>query len=375
MRAPAPPAGDDVSDAATDAAPRAERWHAPLSAALMRGTLSSAQHDVILHGLGEPPAGGDDAWRLAADQLIAEAPERTVEDLARAARTVRDLLDPEGAARRFDERFGARSWRMWTDRDGVMRGSIVFDDHGGTWAQTIIDAALRPRHGGPRFVDPAEKARAQDLVDDPRSNDQLAYDLMLDTLRAGALADAETVFGTRQAGIRIVVSEAALSTVDAGGPAVALTEDHRAALPAWLAAQTACDSGSVDCTVDRAGNPLYLGREQRLFSSKQRLALAIRDGGCRWKGCDRPASYCEAHHIDHFVRDEGCTDIDRGILLCRFHHMQLHHGGWRITRTKLDDFVLHSPDGSASVDLRPPLPLRHAWGDLAPPPKRFRPAA
>ena len=78
---------------------------------------------------------------------------------------------------------------------------IVFDDLGGTWLQTILDSALRPRRGGPRFVDPTEKARAEDLVTDPRTNDQLAYDLLLDVMRAGALADPAMVFGTKQAGV------------------------------------------------------------------------------------------------------------------------------------------------------------------------------
>ena len=131
---------------------------------------------MILRGLGDPPAVDDAAaaehiaevWSLAAEQLAADASERTVEELARAARTIRDQLDPEGAERRFDERFERRSFRLWTDADGVRHGAIVFDDLGGTWLQTILDSTLRPRRGGPRFVDPTEKARAEDLVADPR---------------------------------------------------------------------------------------------------------------------------------------------------------------------------------------------------------------
>jgi hypothetical protein len=29
-------------------------------------------------------------------------------------------------------------------------------------------------------------------------------------------------------------------------------------------------------------------------------------------GCDRPPSYCEAHHIDQWLRDDGKTDIADG---------------------------------------------------------------
>jgi hypothetical protein len=193
-------------------------------------------------------------------------------------------------------------------------------------------------------------------------------------LRAGALADAEAVFGTRQAGIRIVATVEAHAEAMAGTPAVALLEDSDTTVPGWLVAQRSCDTGTTTCTVDRGGNPLDLGREARLFTAKQRLTLAIRDGGCRWRDCDRPASYCEAHHIDPFS-EGGRTDIDRGILLCRWHHMQLHHGGWRITRDGKKDFVLRPPDGGVPVALPVRLARRYAWGDLQPPPRRFRPAA
>ena len=56
--------------------------------------------------------------------------------------------------------------------------SFTFDDIGAVGIETIIGTALRPRRGGPRFVDPDEAARAQELQDDPRTNDQLAYDLI-----------------------------------------------------------------------------------------------------------------------------------------------------------------------------------------------------
>jgi hypothetical protein len=379
---------DSVADAgvSADSTSGPEWWQAVLVRELLAGTISSAQHDVILRGLGTPPDAEEArlsevhaAWALAAEQLVAEAQHRTVEELSRTARTVRDQLDPEGAQRRFDERFERRSFRLWTDADGLRRGSIVFDDMGGAWTQTVIDSALRPRRGGPRFVDPDERARAEDLIADPRSNDQLAYDLLVDVLRAGALADAASVFGARQAGVRVLIPGAALDALatGTGEGAVGMLEEDRSPLPAWLVAQQICDTAMVRCTLDPAGNPLDLGREARLFSSRQRIALAVRDGGCRWNNCDRPASYCEAHHIDPHS-EGGRTDIDRGILLCRFHHMQLHHGGWRIEREGLGDFVLRRPlDVSAGepIVLVPRLAVRYAWADVDPPPKRFRPTA
>lgn len=380
-------------ESARDERPAPAPWFQPLRDALRESRLTSSQFDAIRRGLGDPPELDSDdhvdadaradareeartAWAQAAEHLVDEAPERTVEELWQQARTIRDLLDPEGAEARFLARFERRSFRTYRGQDGQKRASMVLDDEGDLFLETVIAAALRPRRGGPRFVDADEKEQAASLVDDPRTNDQLAYDLMMDLLRAGTLADAESVFGTRQAGVRLV------QVVDAHGNAapVAHSEDHLVSMPGAAADQRICESGFVSVTVDSCGNPLDVGREQRLFTPKQRIALAIRDGGCRWRGCDRPASYCEAHHVDEWGRDQGRTDIDRGILLCRYHHMTLHHGGWWITRDGTGDFVLHHPGGDKFA-LKPRAVLAYtyaqAWSglDATPPPKRFHPAA
>src|SRR5690606_37221315 len=135
-------------------------WREPLKAALRAGRVSSAQFDAILRGLAEPPLVQDgtaedaaairDAWTLAAERLVDEAAERTVEELGAAARTIRDMLDPEGAEARFLARFERRTLRTWTDQDGVKRASIAFDDEGAAFFESVFAAALRPRRGGPR---------------------------------------------------------------------------------------------------------------------------------------------------------------------------------------------------------------------------------
>ncbi|MBS1674009.1 MAG: DUF222 domain-containing protein, partial [Actinobacteria bacterium] len=345
-------------------------WHEPLGRALREGRVSSAQFDAIRRGLGEPPEGAVEAWRVAADELVAEAQRRTVEELGAHARAARDLLDPEGAAARFEERCARRSFRTWVDHDGVRRSSMIHDDEGGAFIEAVLAAALRPRRGGPRFVADDERVASEELIRDDRTNDQLAYDLFLDVIRAGVLADAKTVFGVRQPGLRLV------QAIDPDGVrgATSMTEDGLLVFPAAIADRRLCDTGATIVTVDSCGNPLDVGREQRLFTSRQRIGLAVRDGGCRWPACGLPASYCEAHHIDEWGRDQGRTDVDRGILLCRFHHLQLHNGGWRITRHEKDEFVLHDRTGRATVMTRR-LPLRYLWSDVDPPPKRFRPAA
>jgi hypothetical protein len=77
--------------------------------------------------------------------------------------------------------------------------------------------------------------------------------------------------------------------------------------------------------------PLDLGRTTRVITPSQRLALAVRDGGCVFPDCDRPLAWCEGHHVWHWL-DGGPTDLANLVLLCRAHHRAVHEGGWQLVR-------------------------------------------
>jgi hypothetical protein len=47
--------------------------------------------------------------------------------------------------------------------------------------------------------------------------------------------------------------------------------------------------------------PLDVGRASRVVTPAQRSALAVRDGGCVFPDCTRPLSWCEGHHLWHWV--------------------------------------------------------------------------
>ena len=86
-------------------------------------------------------------------------------------------------------------------------------------------------------------------------------------------------------------------------------------------------------------------RAVRTVTPAQRKALAVRDRSCRFPGCDRPPTWCDAHHIKHWL-DQGRTDLDNLILLCRRHHTLVHEHGFRISGTATDANFLR-PDGTA----------------------------
>jgi hypothetical protein len=104
-----------------------------------------------------------------------------------------------------------------------------------------------------------------------------------------------------------------------------------------------CEAGTAGIVFNENGTVLDFGREQRFFTRRQREALAIMWGGCACPGCDRPPSWCEAHHIVFWNRDNGKTDLADGILLCRHHHLLFHNNGWEIQRDKNSKYWLIPP--------------------------------
>ena len=60
----------------------------------------------------------------------------------------------------------------------------------------------------------------------------------------------------------------------------------------------ACDATITPVTIDHHGNPTRCRtRHHRYATPAQRRALAVRDGGCVFPGCDLPAGWCDAHHV------------------------------------------------------------------------------
>lgn len=109
-------------------------------------------------------------------------------------------------------------------------------------------------------------------------------------------------------------------------------DEDGAPWPASELGRLLCDCELTRIVVDSDGAPLDLGRTQRLFTSAQRRAVTVRDGGCGWPSCPAPARWCELHHIRWWDRDGGGTDVDNAIALCSYHHHQVHRRDLTITR-------------------------------------------
>ena len=124
-------------------------------------------------------------------------------------------------------------------------------------------------------------------------------------------------------------------------------------LTAEAARRLACDSGLHRLITAPGSVPLDMGRSERTVSPQVFLALAARDGGCIFPGCDRPPGWCQAHHIIHWECG-GPTDVENLVVLCHHHHHLVHEGGW----------LMHGPAGSLTI-LRPDGEFHWQRGDGA----------
>ncbi|WP_066594994.1 HNH endonuclease signature motif containing protein [Cryobacterium arcticum] len=354
-------------------------WHAPISRAVNAGTLSVDAAHAIRTGLGDidtvvtGPVLAD-----ALEGLLADAGTMNVDQLLKRARQTRDSLDEAGIRVREQKAWDDRYLRIWILNTGQVRVDGLFPPEQGEFIKATFDSLTSPRRGGVRFVDTDRAAWAKRVQDDPRSTTQITCDGFIDLLQAGTTINPNEMLGGRRPTVQILTS-ATPAARPAATPAPTdrpeASEPTAAAPPAWptgpcppdspyppgflrdadtilvcepgqpghgyLEGNTAplsqetierliCDAATIEITIDDLGRPLDVGHEQRLFNRAQRRALAARDGGCRWPGCDRPPAFTEAHHIQHWKRDHGRTDINQGILLCHAHHMLLHNQGWQI---------------------------------------------
>ncbi len=321
-------------------------WESAIATALTSGSLAVAAAEAIRCGLS-PIADSAPASDLlaACERLLERVPLVSLDELRREARAARDRLDEAGIARREKERFDSRYLKRWVRDDGMYQGAFLLDPESGLHVFGALDAILAPRRSV-RFVDTATGPSTRNAADsrddsvetDTRTRDQRQADALVDIVRLAVDADTGTLFGLRRPAVRVVVTEATLEAAGGDG----FLEGDAQPVSRETVDRFVCDTGMIGIKFDRRHQIIDLGRTQRLFSSPQRLAISVRDGGCIFPSCSKPPSGCEAHHITEW-RNGGRTDARDGVLLCRHHHMLVHNNHWQILRDDDDQYWLKPP--------------------------------
>src|SRR5262245_38076611 len=395
------------------------RDHAPATAAaLAAGTISYEKADAIATAVRT-----DTSVKLAAvraaycandvQALLASTRQLTIKETrARAAHWRTTTLaalgdDPHERAQ------ARRELRIWRTRDGLLGfKGFVGPDEAPAVAAVLEAKANQLWHDDVRHaraeagLDTADDNREPHGVPLARTTGQRMVDGFAELVLAGATETAQArltdCIGGPSAVVHLTVDAntlvaAAVERVQATLQIPGLDHDDQADLQKALAAlpevhparrvldgplpaldgwdtppdlatvsMLACDSKLQRIILDSAGLPLDLGRQYRLATPAQRRALIIRDGGCGFPGCDRPAHWCDAHHIIPYEIG-GLTNLKNLVLLCRKHHRKMHaKRPWHchITPdTRLPEF--YDPDGHYVPKHPPPETITPTAGARA----------
>lgn len=398
--APVPRQGDEeqASGAGFPASAAARPWFGPISDAVASGQLSLSVGDAIRGGLRAGPDGrlllaetprGPFGARDAASatatatatdgaqvetaearaareeallaavcavlpELIQECARLTPELAFKEARAARDRADAAGVLARSEQMRRQQYFKAWERPDGMVAGSFLLEPENGALVIAIKDQLRHPRRAGVKFRSQAETVANRAARGDLREIDEFTADGFVDLLRAGVGVDPDKILDDRRPSVTLHVQEESLTRRAAGtGLGFGIIESSNESVPLESIERELCTGGYIPVLFDEQGQPLNLGRETRLFTRRQRIALAARDGGCMAEGCDRPVSWTEAHHIKHWKRDNGPTDIDDGILLCRHHHLLFHNQGWEIVHDDRGHWLI--PPRTVDPDQTPRL--------------------
>ncbi len=225
----------------------------------------------------------------------------TPEALLKLARQARARLDLAAVERGEKRRASMRYVRTGSATGSPADPGACPTRMAGADLHTALRLLLAATTGGPRFVDAggdAPTAPPTKVLDDTRTAEQILADgfgqIMANSLRV----DPSVVPGAGRAPVRVLVTEQVL-TERSGS---ALLEETLSAITFAKLQEYLCEGGAIEVVTDRDGNLLDVGREQRLYTKRQRTGLGVRDGGCRYPGCAHPPSWCEAHHIDEWHR-------------------------------------------------------------------------
>ncbi len=284
--------------------------------------------------------------------------ERKVEELA-ATRSPATVQDAQEAIR------ARRYLRIMPGPDGT-RIEGLLDPVAGHRFQLAIDAAS-PRPGkdddrplGQRNADALESIAAATLAEGRFSPaTQVPTQVMITMGEATFLAAREhlaaaTHTRNEEAANQDAASgDAASEDADVAPFPLVRAQDGPLLPPADLG-KLLCGSAVGRLVVDAEAVPLNVGRAQRTFKSHQRRTVELRDQHCAWPECAQIARFCDVHHLDHWAADHGETDIHRGILVCAFHHHELHTHDLDLVETPRSSTTAGPPRLPGDPDYEPP---------------------
>jgi Domain of unknown function (DUF222)/HNH endonuclease len=263
------------------------------------------------------------------ETLVNAARTLPLRDLRRAVERWKDAVDSAAAARDEAERFERRGLDLSATFEGMVRLGGELDPENG---QNVITAVRA-------VTDVWARSRAEDS----RTPAQRRADALGEVCRQWLDSTDRPLVGGERPHVTVTLDLDALE--GRAGRACELGETGRVSGESLR--RIACDALVTRVITRGESEPLEVGRQTRVVPPSLRRAVVVRDRGCRFPGCDRPPSWCDAHHIRHWA-DGGSTDLSNLVLLCRRHHRAIHHG-FRLEMTEGRP-LFRRPDGTLIED-------------------------
>ncbi len=299
--------------------------------ALRDGAISPEQTSVIVDAVGGLPTSDNTVRGRAERFLLDEGGRLNATDLARAARHLIEVVDPDHEERRLEKKLERDERDAHLDRflsvaeDGA--GGVRLKGRGTVEDAAVLRAALLPLTAPVRAVDPetCEPAR------DPRDHGARMWDALVDVARHALSTDLPPESHGARPRLTVTTGLDSLRT-GLGEPG---TTDDGLELDLSAIRRLACDADVIPAVLGSRGEVLDVGRLQRLVTAAIWRALVLRDRHCAFPGCTRPPVMCHAHHIEHWV-DGGDTSLANLVLLCGHHHRLIHDSPWQVRLSAVD---------------------------------------
>jgi len=298
--------------------------------AMSRGEISYRHGQVLMEQLSFLPL--EEVADLET-QLLPVAKDLTVGKLAAKARRIRERAHPKTITKRTTEAVKERGvW--WEGRPDGM-GTL-------TWYGT----AQQTQAAHDRLTSIAEATRSREYQvesipeEQRRTIGQICADAIADLLLDG-VTPTGTGGGIRGSVMVTVPVLTAMGESDAPG----FLEGY-GPIPAAAAREIAAGAPSFTrlLTNPETGVVLSVGSEQYKVPADLRRWLRLRDGTCRFPGCNRPASRSDIDHTRPW-EDGGPTDYDNLAHLCAAHHRLKHQSHWAVVQEPGGILVWTSPAG------------------------------
>jgi hypothetical protein len=295
---------------------------------------------TAIDGSAAEPGGDPDG--VAALLASGVAPRLyTVDEIGRLAIRIRENLDPDGAEPRDAAKQQLRGFSFpRVGADGMARGRYALPPLQLGILLAAIDPILSPRThdplapgmraaGGPEASGRSGAADPGALSDE-RTYEQKLLDAVMILIEQAAGSSSASLLNGAAPTVNVHVTAKDLEA----GHGVGWVDGISEPIPLSTVTMLQCTGDTIVSTFGAHGEILHHGKTQRVATRKQRKALAARDGGCVFPGCDHPPSRCQAHHVIPWVSmsfEPGVTDVDNMALLCAFHHSVIHGSAWQLT--------------------------------------------